>query len=110
MDRSLGRATCLANEFETGQTVSFVQKIISRKIPQPEVFPPYGFLFATMPVQQRREKPPRLLLCRAFVGVIGHPFHEACTDGGNPLLPGVEFWTDFRRGWGRSINGGAIPD
>src|SRR6202035_1219069 len=50
MNGRLGGATSLPKEDYSGETRTFVEKILSRKIAKPKIFPPNGFLFATMPI------------------------------------------------------------
>ena len=54
MDGRLGGAASLLQERQSGETRTFVKKILGRKIAKPEVFPPNGLLFPTVPIQHER--------------------------------------------------------
>src|SRR5262245_48357254 len=80
MYRRLNGAAYQANERQSRKRSAFFQQIFGRQIAQAEILPPGGFFFSAMPVEDIREKPPRVLfgasLRYVHRHVIGQPMDE----------------------------------
>ena len=77
MDRRFAVPPACFDERQPGEAGAFVKQVFGGKIAKPEILPPDGLLFATVPIEHEREKPARLLFGRPFGDVVGHAVASA---------------------------------
>ena len=63
------------DELQAGEGLAFLDEVLLRHVPQPEVFPCRSLPFAGVPVEHVREEPAGLLL-RASIGALGGDTRE----------------------------------
>src|SRR6266404_2077577 len=87
MDRSLRRSADAALEDESGDGGSFVEKVVVGKVAEPEMLPPNGLLFASMPIENIGQNPAGVLFVRAIDRIDRDVAREAHDKRVDLLLP-----------------------